>query len=59
MLGQANPGATTAMTHDGPGRVELYWLLALAAFLLAIHEPLRHFTALQTLRPAMRKEPTT
>lgn len=59
MLGQARPGPTTAMTHDGPGRVELYWLLALAAFLLAIHEPLRHFTALQTLRPAMRKEPTT
>ncbi|WP_017200561.1 VWA domain-containing protein [Arthrobacter sp. M2012083] len=59
MLGQARPGAMTAMTYDGPGRVELYWLLALAAFLLAIHEPLRHLTALQTLRPAMRKDPTT
>lgn len=58
MLAKADPGAIT-ITHDGPGRVELYWLFALAAFLLAIHEPLRHFTALQSLRPAARKEPTT
>nr|WP_286179078.1 VWA domain-containing protein [Arthrobacter sp. ISL-95] len=58
MLSQSRPGAMTAMTHDGPGRVELYWLLALAAFLLAIHEPLRHFSSLQSLRPAVRKEPT-
>ena len=58
MLGQARPGAMTAMTHDGPGRVELYWLLALGAFLLGIHEPLRHFTALQALRPTMPREPT-
>ncbi|TQS91693.1 VWA domain-containing protein [Arthrobacter sp. TS-15] len=58
MLSHARPGAITAMTPDGPGRVELYWLLALAAFLLAIHEPLRHLTALQSLRPAVRKEPT-
>ncbi|WP_210063738.1 VWA domain-containing protein [Pseudarthrobacter sp. PvP004] len=59
MLGQARPGAMTVMTHDAPGRVELYWLLASAAFLMAIHEPLRHFTALQSLRSAARKEPTT
>ncbi len=58
MLSQARPGAITEVTHNGPGRLELYWLLAMAAFLLAIHEPLRHFTALRTLRPAMRKEPT-
>jgi Ca-activated chloride channel family protein len=58
MLSQARPGAITAMTHDGQGRVELYWLLALAAFFLAIHEPLRHVAALQSLRPAARKEPT-
>nr|WP_236558600.1 VWA domain-containing protein [Arthrobacter sp. 9V] len=57
MLSQARPGAMGAITPDAPGRVELYWLLALAAFLLAIQEPLRHFTALRSLRPAMRKEP--
>lgn len=58
MLSQARPGTMTAMTPDGPGRVELYWLLSLAAFLLAINEPLRHFTALQSLRPAVRKGTT-
>ncbi|MGR0160051.1 vWA domain-containing protein [Paenarthrobacter nitroguajacolicus] len=58
MLGQARPGAMNAVTPDGPGRVELYWLLAVAAFLLAIHEPLRHVAALQRLRPAAGKVPT-
>ncbi|GAA3280429.1 VWA domain-containing protein [Paenarthrobacter aurescens] len=58
MLSQARPSAITVGTQNGPGRIELYWLLALAAFLLAIHEPLRHFTALQALRPARQKEPS-
>lgn len=59
MLSQASPGSLTTTASGAPGRVELYWLLALAAFLLALHEPLRHFTALQTLRPAQLKKPTT
>lgn len=64
MLGKAEPGVLAATTHDGPGRVELYWLLALAAFLLAMHEPFRHLTVLRSLgstaslRSAVRKEPT-
>jgi Ca-activated chloride channel family protein len=50
MLAKAQPGALTPTMDDGPGRVELYWLLALAGFLLAVHEPLRHFTALREVR---------
>lgn len=59
MLRKADPGSLTIPPGDGPGRVELYWLLALAAFLLGLHEPLRHIAALRQLRsPAVfpRKE---
>ncbi|MCT9867807.1 vWA domain-containing protein [Paenarthrobacter aurescens] len=55
MLAKAQPGTLEATGPDGPGRIELYWLLALAAFLLALNEPLRHFTALLNLR---RPRPT-
>ncbi|MFJ6454537.1 VWA domain-containing protein [Paenarthrobacter sp. NPDC091669] len=58
MLGKTQPGALTISDADTPGRIELYWLLALAAFLLALHEPLRHLTALLNLRPAAPKERT-
>lgn len=58
-LGKAQPGALAPTSGDGPGRAELYWLLALAAFLLALHEPLRHLTALLDLRGPRRREPTT
>ncbi|WOH17052.1 VWA domain-containing protein [Paenarthrobacter sp. GOM3] len=51
-------GNLTTTTGDRPGRVELYWLFALAAFLLATHEPLRHFFELVNLRRSLRKEPT-
>ncbi|SEJ69577.1 Ca-activated chloride channel family protein [Arthrobacter sp. yr096] len=57
MLGKAQPGALVA-NGDGPGRVELYWLLALAAFLIALNEPLRHLGALLNLRSAQQKEPS-
>ncbi|XAS70521.1 VWA domain-containing protein [Micrococcaceae bacterium Sec5.1] len=50
MLAKAQPGALTPTNNDGPGRVELYWLLALAGFLLALHEPLRHLIALREVR---------
>ncbi|MDR6987093.1 Ca-activated chloride channel family protein [Paenarthrobacter nitroguajacolicus] len=56
MLGKAQPGAQTILDQDLPGRIELYWLLAFAAFLLALHEPLRHLTALRNLRTPARKE---
>ncbi|WP_311212997.1 MULTISPECIES: VWA domain-containing protein [unclassified Arthrobacter] len=58
MLGKAQPGALTISDADTPGRIELYWLLALAAFLLVLHEPLRHLAALLNLRPAAAKERT-
>lgn len=58
MLGKAEPGVLAATSQDGPGRVELYWLLALAAFLLAMHEPLRQLTVLRSLGTTARKEPT-
>ncbi|MFE4079343.1 VWA domain-containing protein [Paenarthrobacter sp. YIM B13468] len=61
MLAKAQPGALTPTNDDGPGRVELYWLLALAGFLLALHEPVRHFIALREVRgqrlPPKAKEP--
>ncbi|MFJ4025810.1 VWA domain-containing protein [Paenarthrobacter sp. NPDC089989] len=50
MLSKANPGAVSAVSEDGSGRVELYWLLALAAFLILVLEPFRHVTALRALR---------
>ncbi|WP_416403182.1 vWA domain-containing protein [Arthrobacter sp. LFS091] len=50
-------GKLTTTGGDGPGRVELYWLFALAAFLLAMHEPLRHSFELANLRRPLRKEP--
>ncbi|WP_244296778.1 vWA domain-containing protein [Paenarthrobacter nitroguajacolicus] len=56
-LGKAQPGAFAPTNGVGPGRTELYWLLALAAFLLALPEPLRHLTALQDVRGPRRKEP--
>ncbi|MEO3942821.1 VWA domain-containing protein [Paenarthrobacter nicotinovorans] len=55
MLGKAQPSALTVTDADTTGRVELYWLLALAAFLLALHEPLRHLAALLNLRPAPKE----
>lgn len=58
MLAKAQPGVLTISDADTPGRIELYWLLALAAFLLALHEPLRHLAALLNLRPAAAKERT-
>ncbi|MET3902608.1 VWA domain-containing protein [Paenarthrobacter sp. 4246] len=58
MLAKAQPGALSISDADTPGRIELYWLLALAAFLLALHEPLRHLAALLNLRPAAAKERT-
>ncbi|MGO4250193.1 VWA domain-containing protein [Paenarthrobacter sp. RAF54_2] len=61
MLAKARPGTLTPTKDDGPGRVELYWLLALAGFLLALHEPLRHLTTLREVRgqslPPKTKEP--
>ncbi|MFE4195207.1 VWA domain-containing protein [Paenarthrobacter sp. NPDC056912] len=57
MLAKAQPGALTSSATDAPGRQELYWLLALAAFLLAVQEPLRHLTALRRLRGSSRKAP--
>lgn len=50
MLADANPGALTAGSDSSPGRVEVYWVLALGAFLLLVQEPLRHLTALRALR---------
>ncbi|MDI2033111.1 VWA domain-containing protein [Paenarthrobacter nitroguajacolicus] len=47
MLTKAQPGSVSASAADVPGRIELYWLLAMAAFLLAIPEPLRQLRALQ------------
>ncbi|MCP1414303.1 VWA domain-containing protein [Paenarthrobacter sp. A20] len=58
MLGKAQPGALTITDGDTPGRIELYWLLAMVAFLLALHEPLRHLAALINLRTPARKEPS-
>ncbi|MFJ5957125.1 VWA domain-containing protein [Paenarthrobacter sp. NPDC092416] len=49
MLAKSRPGALTTTAGDGPGRLELYWTLALAAFLLALREPLRHVAALREL----------
>jgi Ca-activated chloride channel family protein len=57
MLGKAQPAALVA-NGEGPGRVELYWLLALAAFIIALNEPLRHLSALLNLRSAQPKEPS-
>ena len=50
MLTKAAPGALAGTTDEGPGRTELYWLLAFGAFLLLLHEPLRHAAALRSLR---------
>ena len=55
MFSKAKPGALTLSDADTPGRIELYWLLALAAFLLALHEPLRHLAALLNLRPTSKE----
>ncbi|MEV7604511.1 VWA domain-containing protein [Paenarthrobacter sp. NPDC089322] len=57
MLGKAQPGTLAATHDDATGRAELYWLLALAAFLLAMHEPLRQLAALRDLRgtPALHQ----
>ncbi|MEV7662196.1 VWA domain-containing protein [Paenarthrobacter sp. NPDC089316] len=56
MFGKAQPVSVSVNTEDGPGRVELYWLLALAAFLLAVPEPLRHLTALRATGRTQSKE---
>ncbi|UXM90037.1 vWA domain-containing protein [Paenarthrobacter sp. JL.01a] len=56
MLGKAQPGTLSASTEDAPGRIELYWLLALAALALAIPEPLRHLRALRAVRSSAPKE---
>lgn len=60
MLSKATPGSLQSTVDGGPGRVELYWLMSLAAFLLLMHEPLRHAAALRSLRGSSegrRKEP--
>ncbi|MBM7793447.1 vWA domain-containing protein [Paenarthrobacter ilicis] len=49
MLGKAQPAAVTATDGEGPGRVELYWLLALAAFGLAVPETLGRLHTLRGL----------
>ncbi|WP_426002911.1 vWA domain-containing protein [Paenarthrobacter sp. NyZ202] len=47
---KAEPGTLVPGGEDrSPGRTELYWLLALAAFLLAMQEPLRHVAGLRQL----------
>lgn len=50
MLAKAAAGSFHGVDDEGPGRTELYWLLSLAAFLLLMHEPLRHAGALRSLR---------
>ncbi|MBB6403220.1 VWA domain-containing protein [Arthrobacter sp. AZCC_0090] len=54
MLSKARPGALTVGEDPAEGtsggRVELYWLLAVVAFLLALHEPIRHAMTLNQLR---------
>ncbi|MFF2842768.1 VWA domain-containing protein [Paenarthrobacter sp. NPDC057981] len=57
MFGKAQPGSLSASTEDAPGRIELYWVLALAAFVLAIPEPLRHLSALRAVSSSAPKEP--
>nr|WP_260842294.1 VWA domain-containing protein [Paenarthrobacter nicotinovorans] len=57
MFGKAQPGTLSAGTEDAPGRIELYWVLALAPFLLAIPEPLRHLNALRAVSSPAPKEP--
>lgn len=49
MLAKAAAGSFHGVVDEGPGRTELYWLLSLAAFLLLMHEPLRHAAALRSL----------
>ncbi|MFK0005999.1 VWA domain-containing protein [Paenarthrobacter sp. NPDC090520] len=56
MLGKAKPGVLVAVSDDGSGRLELYWLLALAAFLILVQEPFRHATALRALRGSGTRE---
>lgn len=56
MLEKAQPGAVSAGDADVPGRIELYWLLALAAFVLALPEPFRHLGALRAARSPQSKE---
>jgi len=56
MLQKAQPGAVSAGSGDVPGRIELYWLLALAAFALALAEPFRHLGALRAARSPQAKE---
>ncbi|MBN9129492.1 MAG: VWA domain-containing protein [Paenarthrobacter ureafaciens] len=51
LLTKAEPGALAGTTEDGPGRAELYWLMAFGAVLLLLHEPMRHAAALRSLRP--------
>ncbi|MFC8038396.1 VWA domain-containing protein [Paenarthrobacter sp. NPDC057355] len=58
MLGKAQPGSLSVSTKDAPGRIELYWLLALAAFALAVPELLRHLRALRAVGSSAPKERT-
>lgn len=54
MLREAKAAAFRAGEGNGPGRVELYWIFALAAFVLALGEPLRHGAALRETLSVMQ-----
>jgi len=52
MMQAARPGALKATSESLEGRVELYWVPALAAFVLALWETLKVLRQLRQLKPA-------
>ncbi|MEC5179507.1 vWA domain-containing protein [Arthrobacter sp. CG_A4] len=59
MLQKAMPGTLERTGEPLEGRTELYWLPALAAFLLALRETLLVFRQLRELRPVRSASPGT